>query len=347
MHRPLLVLFALLICAFGVAACGGGDDGGDVDVDAVLRETFGEDKNIESGRLDVSLRLDAKGSEALRDPVTAKLAGPFASTGADSLPRFNFEATLNAAGQSLRAGATATDSAGFVSFQGQAYQLSQQLFEQFKQGYAQEAKKSENEGEGVSFRSLGVDPQRWLRDPEYVDKADVGGAETLHMRAAIDIPRLLEDVNKILGRAEQIQGQRARELTEEERRQVEESISDADIELWTGEEDKILRRLNVRIAFSVPEQRREGARGLESGVLSFDLALGGINDEQTIDAPENPRPLDELISGLQGGGSGSGSGGAQAPQAPQGGTPYEQCIAEAGGDIAKLQECAGLAAGSG
>ncbi|HEX8207018.1 MAG TPA: hypothetical protein VF587_13235 [Solirubrobacteraceae bacterium] len=350
MHRPLLVLFALLVCTIGLAACGGGDDD-DVDVAEVLRQTFGEDKDIKSGRLDLSLRLDAKGSAALAGPITARLAGPFSSTGADQLPQFDFEADFNAAGQSLRAGATSTEDGGFVSFQGQAYQLSEELFKQFREGYAAEAKKGDGDGDGVSFKSLGVDPQRWLRDAKYVDKKRVGGAETLHLRASIDIPRLLEDVNKILGRAEQIQGQASRELTAEERKQIEESITDADIELWTGEEDKILRRLNVRLSFAVPEERRERAQGLESGVLRFDLALGGINDEQTIRAPEGARPLDELLQSIQGGGaggsgsgggsggSGGGSGGAQAPEA----SPYEQCVADAGSDIAKLQECAGLA----
>ncbi|HEV2062380.1 MAG TPA: hypothetical protein VGR12_05965 [Solirubrobacteraceae bacterium] len=342
MHRPLLVLFALLICAFVVAACGGDDD---VDVQEVLRQTFAEDKDIKSGRLDVSLRLDAEGSEQLRGPVTARLSGPFASTGSNELPRFAFEANLDAGGQSIRAGATSTGDEGFVSFQGQAYQLSDQLFQQFKQGYAEEARKSNDDGEGVSFQSLGVDPQRWLRDPEFVDRQEVGGTETLHIRSGIDIPRLLEDVNKVLGRAEAIQGQQARQLTEKERAQIQEAITDADLELWTGEDDKILRRLNVRLAFDVPEERRQRAQGLSSGVIRFELGLGAINEEQTIDAPENARPLDELLQAIQGGAQagpgGTGSGGQPAPP-PEDLSPYEQCVAEAGGDVAKLQECAGL-----
>lgn len=343
MHRPLLVLFALLACAFGVASCGG-DDGGDVDVDQVLRQTFGEDKDIKSGRLDLSLRLDAEGLAQLRGPITARLSGPFESTGADTLPRFAFEAEANLAGQELRAGATSTGESGFVSFQGQAYEMSDELYKQFKDGYAEEARKSEGDDEGVSFRSLGIDPQRWLRDPEYVDKAEVGGAETLHLRSGIDIARLLEDVNRILGRAEQIQGQRARQLTEEERRQIEESISDADLELWTGEEDKILRRLNVRLKFEVPEERRERAQGLTGGVIAFDLGLGGINDEQKIEGPSDARPLDELLQGLQSGRAQPGSGGGEA-QPEQQLSPYEQCVAQAGEDISKLQECAGLQGG--
>ena len=340
MHRPLLVLFALLVCAFGVASCGG-DDGGDVDVAQVLRQTFGEDKDIKSGRLDVSLRLDARGLAQLRGPITARLSGPFASAGADTLPRFNFEAEANLAGQTLKAGATATGDAGFVSFQGQAYRMSDELFQQFKTGYAEEAKKSEGDDQGVSFKSLGIDPQRWLRDPEYVDKAEVGGAETLHLRSGIDIPLLLEDVNRILGRAEQIQGQRARQLTEEERRQIEESITDADLELWTGEEDKILRRINVRLEFEVPEARRERAQGLSGGVIAFDLGLGAINEEQTIEAPADSRPLDELIAGAQGGRPQPGQG----SETPQDASPYERCVAEAGDDIGKLQECASLQGG--
>lgn len=345
MHRPLLVCLALLVCALGAASCGGGED---VDVNEVLRQTFGEDKDIDSGRLDVSVRLDADGLAALRGPITARLSGPFASAGADQLPRFAFQAEADLAGRKLTAGATSTGEEGFVSFQGNAYRMSDELFEQFKAGYAAEAKKSEGEGDGVSFKSLGIDPQRWLRDAQYVDKQEVGGAETLHLRAGIDIRRLLEDVNRILARAEQIQGQRARQLSEEERRQIEEAIADADLELWTGEEDKVLRRLNVRLRFEVPEERRQRAQGLTGGTIAFDLSLGGINDEQTIEGPDDARPLEELLQSLQRGRSGSGGGQAPAPsgegEAPQL-SPYEQCVADAGGDISKLQECAGLAGG--
>ena len=323
----------MLACALGLAACGGDDD---VDVAQVLRQTFGEDKDIKSGRLDVSLRLDARGLAQLQGPVALRLAGPFASTKPDELPRFDFEAELDAGGQTLRAGATSTGDKGFVGFQGQAYALTDELYQQFKEGYAEEARKSQGDDQGVSFKALGVDPQRWLRDPEYAGKEDVGGAESLHIRAGIDVPRLLEDVNRVLARAEQIQGQRARELTEEERRQIAEAVRDARLELWTGEEDKIMRRLNVRLEFEVPESSRQRAQGLTSGTIRFDMTLGSINDEQEIRAPENPRPLQDLVAGIQGGGAPApGGGGSEEAQ-----TPYERCVQEAGTDVAALQECA-------
>ena len=125
------------------------------------------------------------------------------------------------------------------------------------------------------------------------------------------------------------------------------------MEVWTGEEDKILRRLNVQLRFNVPEENREAANGLTGGTLRFDLTLGAINEDQDIKAPEDARPFEELVAAVgQGGAVQEGQGGGQtAPEqggeAPQagGGTPYEQCVAEAGADIAKLQECASLQGG--
>lgn len=352
MHRWPLIVLALLVCAFAAAGCG---DGEDPDVAQLLRQTFGEDKNIKSGRLDLSLRLDANGLAALTGPVTARLTGPFASTDPDQLPRFSFDANLDAGGQEIKAGAISTGDKGFLTLQGQAYQLSDQLFDQFKTGYAEQAKKDKGEDKGVSFKSLGIDPQSWLRDPEYSGKEDVGGTETFHIRAGIDMPRLLEDVNRILGRAEQIQGQSSRQLTEAERKQIADAVKDARIEVWTGTEDKILRRLNVELKFEVPEGNRAAANGLKSGTIHFDLGLGGINDDQTITAPEDAKPLDDLIgsggaggtqappSGDSGSGAGdTGSGGSNGGEAP---TPYEQCVQDAGTDISKLQDCAGLQGG--
>jgi hypothetical protein len=349
MNRRSTLAFLLLCCTFALAACGGGDD--DVNVDEVLKQTFAEDKNIKSGRLDVGVRLELNGLASLQGPVSAKLSGPFATSGRTELPRFGFEAELTAGGQNIRAGATSTGEKGFVSFQGQAYEMSKELYDEFKRGYAEEARKSQEEGDGggVTFKALGVDPQRWLRDPKYVGKEEVGGAEALHLRASIDVPRMLEDVNRVLGRAEEIQGERARQLTEAERKQLSEAIKDTQIELWTGEEDKILRRLNVKLGFEVPEASRQQAQGLTSGTIRFDLALGAINDEQEITGPADARPFADLIAALGGSGAaqpGSG-GGAATPEGGGGGasSPYEQCVAEAAGDISKLQECAGLEGG--
>lgn len=353
MRWPLL-LCALLACAIAVTACG--DD--DVDVDEVLRQTFGEEKKVRSGVLDVSLRINASGLAALSGPVTASLRGPFASTGPTELPRFAFEGQFSAGGQTLKAGATSTGTNGYLHLQGQNYELGEELYEQFKKGYAEQAKKSESENPGISFKALGVDPRRWLRDATYEGKEEVGGAESLHIKSGIDVPALLEDVNRILARAPELQeGQAAQELTAEQRKSIADAIEDAEVELWTGEEDKILRRLNVRIDFEIPEQAREQVQGLTGGTIQLDVKIGDINSEQQFPVPENPGTFQEFLAAVSGGtatpgqpelggepapeGSGGGGGGG----AGGGGSAYDKCVEEAGADIAKLQECAALAGG--
>jgi hypothetical protein len=355
-RRLVLVLLTMLASTVGVAACGGGDDG---DANAILAETFGEGKDVKSGRLEVGFRLDAQGLQNLRGPVALRLSGPFASQGATELPRFDFQVSLDAGGQALTAGAVSTGDKGFVRFQDQAYVLSDQLYQQFKRGYAEQAKCSREQGSGgVSFSSLGVEPREWLRDAKTAGSEEIGGAETTHITAGVDVPRMLEDVNRILGRSEgkvedpcakdQQQGKpeqrTGRQLSEEDRKAIADAVKDARVDIWTGEDDRILRRINVALRFEVPEEQRERARGLRSGALRFDLTIGALNEKQDIKAPSGARPLDDLIaqfggqvpglgggSGQQGGQSGQ-NGGAQ-------GSAYLQCVQEAGQDVIKLQQC--------
>jgi hypothetical protein len=312
-----VLLLTMLACALGLAACGGDDD---VDVQQVLRETFGGKKGIKSGRLDAGLRLDLSGLAQLRGPVRFSLSGPFETAGRDAVPKFDFDAKVDAGGDTFTAGAVSTGDKGFIEIQGQTVAIPDEQFQRYRELLAQDA--SAGDEGGVSFKSLGIDPQRWLRSPEYAGKEEVGGAETIHIRAGIDVERLLDDVNRVLARAEQVEGDRARQLTEEERRQLGEAIENARLELWTGEEDRILRRINVKLGFELPESARQRANGLTSGTISFDLAFGAINEEQEIRAPENAQP------------AGGGGGGA---------SEYERCVQQAGSDVSELQKCAALA----
>jgi hypothetical protein len=368
----LLALLALCVCAFGLAACGG-DDGGE-DATAILKETFGEGKDVKSGRLDLAFRLNAQGLQNVNGPVGLRLSGPFQSTGADQLPRFDFKATLDAGGQSLSAGAVSTGEKGFVTFQDQAYALSDELYEQFKKGYAEQARCSKEKGQGgVSFKSLGIDPGEWLVDAKTAGTEDVGGVATTHITAGVNEERMLEDVNRILGRTqgrqqdpcadEQAQQgqpeQKGQQLSEEDRKQIAEAVKDARVDVWTGEEDRILRRINVALKFDVPEAQQSRARGLKSGDLKFDMTLGALNEDQKIATPSNARPLEELLaqfggqvpgvggtggsSGSGSGGSGSsGSGGTGGSGGGASGSEYQQCVQEAGADVAKLQQCSDL-----
>src|SRR4051794_32284912 len=129
----LAIVPALLVLAV-VSACGGDDQAGaQQDVGTLLRQTFTGDKHIESGRLAVTLDVDARGTGQVRGPIKVALSGPFQSNGAKKLPSFDLAVKLSGVGQDIDAGVTSTGASGFVSFMGQPYRIDDTLWAQFKQ----------------------------------------------------------------------------------------------------------------------------------------------------------------------------------------------------------------------
>ena len=347
-------LIALLL-ALGLGACGGGGGGS---AESLLKQTFGPNHPVRSGSLGVQLNIDATGLQGLKGPVSLKLTGPFESQGKGKLPKFDFSLALNTSATNFSAGAISTGDKGFLKVQGKTYVVSDQLFQQFKQGYEQAASKSQSKSGALSFKSLGVDPLSWLKDPKKAGTEDVGGAATYHVTAGINMSKFLDDINTLLGKAGSLgQGNLPSAITPSQRRDIERSVKSATLDVWTGQDDKTLRRLRIELGIAVPADVQKRASGLKSGHVEFDLTISDLNKSQTINAPANARPLSELTSAL-GGGSSSGSGttttppsGATTPPAgtttaPAGSSQaYLNCLQKAHNDIAKVQKCAELLGG--
>lgn len=353
-----VALLALLVALLtGLAACGGNDDssGADADANELLKETFGPDQNVESGNLAVVLGLDAKGLQGIQDPVSIKLNGPFETSGKGKLPKLDLALTLSGAGANFSAGVVTTGEKGWLELQGTAYAVDDATFAEFKKGYEDSAAKSEDDSGNPTFQSLGIDPLRWLKDPEVAGSENVGGAETHRITAGVDVSAFLEDVSTLLGKAGQL-GQAAAgvpsSLTEQQRKDIEASVKDAALEVWTGKDDKALRRIKLTVGIDVPEAVRPRAGGLQTGKLTFDLTISDLNEPQEIAEPKNARPLADLQQLVGGGATGATGGqpsGGQAP-APAAGAPsgaesseYLDCITAAGNDVAAIQKCATLA----
>src|SRR5690606_12889540 len=124
--------------------------------------------------------------------------------------------------------------------------------------------------------------------------------------------------------------------------------------VWTGNDDKTLRKLQLNFTLEVPEDQRDDASGLESAKVDFVVEITELDQQQTIEAPANPRPLNELLSafgaagvgGLGGGGGAgtmppAGGGGADAPApSSEAFDEYSKCVQEAAEDVEALQACA-------
>jgi hypothetical protein len=359
--RALVVALLLVVATGALAACGGGSK--DSSAGSLLSATFGPDHPVRSGKLDVSLAFDAKGLTSLKGPLSLKLNGPFQSVGKGKLPKFDFNVSVNTGSTHFAAGAISTGDKGYLKLAGTNYAVTDSLFAQFKNGYEQASKTSSTKSAAPSFKSLGIDPQHWLKNPSKAGEETLGGVQTVHITSGIDIGKFLDDVNTLLGKAGSLgQGQVPSRLTDQQRKDIERSITSAKLDLWTGKDDKTLRRLKLNIGIAVPSDVRKRAGGLQTGTLAFDLTIADLNQAQQVTAPANARPLSELtqaLSAATGGGSsstggasssagGTSSGGASSSAGGTAAVPagasqeYLTCLQKAGSDVAAVQKCASL-----
>lgn len=349
----LILLCLLASLALAVAACGGGGDAAssDTDVDTLLADTFnGKNKKIGSGTLKLALKIDAKNTQGVSGPVTLSIGGPFQTEGKQKLPKFKIDFAFEGAGQSIKAGLTSTGTKGFVAFQGAEYAVTDQVFRQFKAGYEQAQKQGNTKNQSLS--SLGLDPRQWLTNPKNEGEAKVGGDDTIKITGGVNVSKLLDDVNQALAKTRElgVQGtqQLPSKLTAKQKKQVTDAIKNPKVEIYTGKDDKILRRMVLALGIVAP---KNSSSPNGSADFKLDFSISGLNEERKISAPSNAKPFDQLVSKLGGlglGGLGGAGGGSGSSGSGSSGTnnanleKYSKCVSEAGRDTAKARKCADL-----
>jgi hypothetical protein len=346
-----LLAFALAVgAAILIAACGGGG-GSDEDPQQVLNETFQNDESIDSGTFDLDLNVDASGGDNAGS-LEAKIGGPFQGR-QGQFPQFDVDISLKAEGGSQNlsgsGGLASTGDTAFVSFQGTDYSVPQEVFDQFTSTFTQLQSQTNSQGGGTLLQSLGIDPTNWLTDLNNEGTADVEGSNAIHISGQANVPKLVEDLKTIVQKT----GSATGNVSPDQLDQLNSIIQTADFDIYSGESDKILRRIGAKLELKPPE----GAPGAPDSVtLEFELTFADVNQPQTISAPDNAQPLSQLLQqlgispdalggALRGGLGSSGAlpqtGGPTTPPSSSDSQAYLQCLQQAQGQSA-LQQCAGL-----
>jgi hypothetical protein len=343
MPKRLLLLLSLAVAL--VAGCGDAVESNPAssrtDVDQLLRDTFGNIDKLTSANVDAKLAIDGQGQS-----VSARLTGPYQSTGKGKLPKFQLAATLENAGKSFSAGVTWTGDKGYVNMQGTNYELSGVVARQFEAGYEQAAKSTKKGDGGALLGALGIDFTKWLRDARNEGDAQVGDTETIKLSGKADVARVIDDVQRLAEKARTLNvpgtGQVPQKLTPQQRQEIVDAVKSFSVELYTGKADRVLRR--VVVAADLQDTASKA-----TSHVALDLTLSNVGDDQDISAPKGAKPFSELLKltgdlkGLGGLGSSSSSGSAKAPSAANL-EKYTKCIEQSQGDTAKAHKCADLLA---
>jgi hypothetical protein len=326
---PVLLALIIVAAAIGMAACGGGGGSG-ADARQVVQQTFAGNKPVNSGKLDLSMtaNLNATGLAAtqLSDPIVIKMTGPFQSRGANKLPAMDLTLAATGSGSDFSAGAVSTGDKGYVTFQGKPYTVPDSVFGRFKRGFEQQ-QHQDNSTQNIDLKALGINPDSWLKNPKNEGDENVGGATATHVSSDVDVDALLNDLDNLLKRADKLglSQQQLQQvphgLNSQTRKQLKDSVKSAKVDLWTGKDDKVLRRLKLDLSFTVPAALQSQLQGVKGGDLKLDLTVADVNKPQDIKPPANPRPWSELQqqiptstlgSGLGGSSSGGSSGGSSS-----------------------------------
>lgn len=340
-------------CALAIAACGssaGHDASSSGNAQSLLSETFSKGHTVKSGVLGFSLTITPSGSSTLTTPVVLSLDGPFQSRGTGQLPESAFTIGISALNKHGSLGVISTGTHGYVTLQGNAYQLPAADFQRLESSFSSVG----SSGSSGGLSGLGIDPEHWLKNPAIVGSQTLGGAETTHIRSGVNVTALLADLNTFLAKtAKTTSGSTSipSSIPPATQQKIASAVQDAQVDIWTGSSDKTLRKLTLSLDVPVSGQASTMLGGMTSAGIGLTLQYSDLNQPQTVSAPANVKPysqfttkLRSVLSGVEGGLGSSATGGSSSSNSASV-SKYSQCIQSAGNDVSKMQKCASLLSG--
>ena len=371
----ILALFAALIALSATfAACG--DSGRSDDPQTVIDEATLQ--GVESGNVDLSLEIGIKGEKS--GNVDVSLSGPFQTESEAELPELDITASAKGkvGGEDIDfEGAFALlGNKAYVGFEGVEYEVDPTTF-----SFVKSALERQSGGAGKSSEAAACqEAASNLEVANFVDNltsdgsAEVGGANTTKVSGDLNSPGAIDALIELTedpACSEQLSAAGAVPSTaelEQAKGQVQGAVKSAHVDLYVGD-DHIVRRVVAKALIEPPEGGNSG--GAKSVEIDLDLTLTGVNEDQTITAPKQTKPLSDLflklgvnpiellgalegqggaggigglleglngIGGASGGGGGEGSGGGGSGGGQQ---AYLNCLKEAETSV-DLQNCTGL-----
>jgi hypothetical protein len=299
--RTLFALAATLALSVALAACGGG--GGDSSKSPQEVLAGATLQGVESGAVDLSLNLEAKGSEGGK--LNVSLSGPFQGEGAGSLPQLDMTASAkgNYNGKKIdfEGGLVLLPNTAYVNYEGTEYEVDPTTFsfveQTLKQAQREAGAETGSEGAAACQEEFGqLKVADFLDEGKNEGSADVGSTSTTKVSGALDVSGAIDAVLEVvesgacraqLAAAGPLPSQSEIEAAEEE---ISSSVQNPQVSVYVGE-DGIVRRISADL--KIEPQR--GGKGPQSVEMSLDLKLTGVNEEQTISAPKNAKPLGNLF----------------------------------------------------
>ena len=302
MNRPrsLAVLAILVALSAVLGACGGGSKSSESPQSVLDEATL---QGIESGAIDLSLGVKAQGPEG--GNLNVSLSGPFQGEGKGSLPQLDMTAqakgNFNGKNIDFDGGLVLLPNTAFVNYEGTEYEVDPTTFSFVESTLAQAQREggAEAGADGAAacqeeFGRLKV--ADFLENGSNEGSADVDGTSTTKISGDLNVSGAIDSVLEVV-ESQACRAQLAaagplpsKSEVDKAKSQVGNGVKSAHVDVYVGDDD-IVRRISAQLQI----EPQSGGSGPKSVEVELDLKLTEVNEEQTISAPANAKPLSRLF----------------------------------------------------
>jgi hypothetical protein len=261
-RRSAAVLLAGVVL---LAGCGGGNGR------EVLQKTAARLGKIRSGTLDLRLVIDPRGKSA-HGKIGFIVHGPFALRRRGALPLLDVTYTQLAGTKRATAKLVSDGNTAYAESDGRRVTLTGSQLDELRSATAQVET-------GGGLAQFPIDD--WIKDPSVSDGGDVGGASTDHVTADLDVVRVTND---LIALARGLGARGPQLLRGNNAKQLQDSVNDTSFDLWTGKNDRLLRRLELEadFGFDVPQELARALGDVVGAKVTFELAVTNPNKPITV-----------------------------------------------------------------
>jgi hypothetical protein len=289
------VLSVLLVAV--LVGCGGGDSSsGDkasadkggkansAEVKKLIRQTFGPNDKASSGNLSGVIDITVKGLERYKDPIQVSVVGPFTNAGGQ--PEAMLDVSLSLRGGILGGDMYLKDGKAFIGLGSTAYEVPASIAGPLRAPLSQTG----NALDAV-MGVFHINPDRWAKNPRIVGNEKIAGIDTIHGTAQINTKAVFLDLAAL---AKRLTALRITDITglpravdAQARAALNRSVKTATGDVYTGADDKVLRRAKINLLLKPSAKDRKILGGFTSIKVAGTLDVTDVGAPQKIKVPTN------------------------------------------------------------
>jgi hypothetical protein len=272
---------------------GGGDKGGkanSAEVKKLIRQTFGPNEKAKSGNISAVVDLTVKGAPRYREPVQVSLVGPFSNEAGQ--PETKLDVSLSLRGGILGGDLYLKGDKAYIGLGSTAYEVPASIAGPLRKPLA-----SDGNALDAIMGVFNINPDRWAKNPRIVGNERVAGIDTIHGTADINTKNLFLDLATLAKRLTALRITEItglpREVNAQTRAALDRSVKTATGDVYTGADDKVLRRAKLNVLLE-PSAKDRRLLKFSSIKVAANLDITDVGSPQKVNVPSNRGSWDAL-----------------------------------------------------